>query len=94
MLQVPMKIREFLFHKKISQLQAGKQLGLSQGYMNRLVNEKQSPSIELMEKIYVWSKGAVTPNDFIDINKCKTLWQQYPDRDECETFKIDKAWWR
>jgi transcriptional regulator with XRE-family HTH domain len=87
-----MKLREFLFFTKKSQEQARKELGLSRGHMNGLVRGVTYPRKDLAQKIYIWSKGAVTPLDFLDKEWCQEIMIAHADHDEGETFKINHEW--
>jgi len=62
-----MKLDQYLQNHGISISKAAKELGVSSEAVRLWANCKRCPAQDLMSKIYNWSHGHVTPNDFYDL---------------------------
>ncbi len=59
-----MKLRDFLRFKRISQKDFAKHLGISPVSLARYIGEKRFPEKKILNKIYKFSDGFVSANDF------------------------------
>ncbi len=62
-----MKFKAYLEEKDISLAQASTELDVSTECVRLWAEEKRIPRPDQMKRIYNWSHGVVTPNDFYDL---------------------------
>lgn len=62
-----MKLETYLQRENLSASQFSKQLGRPSSTVTRLLHGQRNPGPELMLQILAATKGAVTPNDFLDV---------------------------
>lgn len=63
-----MKLRQYAIELRLKAPQIKDELQLgSLNTVYRYLREEQIPERAIMRKIYVWSRGAVQPNDFYDL---------------------------
>lgn len=55
-----MTLREYLFYSRKSATQFAKELGISRGYLNRIINEGYRPSYLLAKHIVEMTGGEVS----------------------------------
>lgn len=55
-----MNFREYLFKKRISQVEFAKKLGVSRGHLNQILHGNKHPSRKLAKKIEEETEGKVT----------------------------------
>ena len=67
-----MKIKNYITKNKIKKTDAAKQLETSFVNIFRWINGVSIPRPAEMKKIFIWSNGEVSPNDFYDIDSTKT----------------------
>ena len=60
-----MKLRDWIKRHGLTQVEVGLRLGMPQGQVSELVNQKTWPTRETFQKIWKLTKGHVTPNDFL-----------------------------
>jgi transcriptional regulator with XRE-family HTH domain len=63
-----MTLQEFLTQKGVTQAEFAASIGASQSTISRLM-DGSLPRLELMKRIYVASNGAVTPNDWLPMQR-------------------------
>ncbi len=61
-----MKLGTYLSTNSIAHSHFGKRVGVSHVHIGRLVRGERKPSIDLVERIFRETDGAVTANDFFD----------------------------
>ena len=64
-----MRLSEWLDSSGISQSELARRLGTSQGYVNDMLWRGRWPSRAMMKRIMEATDGAVTPNDFIALER-------------------------
>ena len=63
-----MKLDEVIREKGTTEQAIADATGYSQATINRLRNGKLNPTLELLDAVFKATNGAVTPNDFLDID--------------------------
>jgi transcriptional regulator with XRE-family HTH domain len=61
-----MTLKVWLKAKKRSQAEFGREIGMSQGAISKLVNGKHIPSPSAMQRIFVATRKKVAPNDWVE----------------------------
>ena len=64
-----MKLDEWLKLSGVTEQTLGEKTRYSQGTINKLRNGKLNPTMKLLEAINKATNGAVTPNDFLEMEK-------------------------
>lgn len=62
-----MKISTYIKQNNLSQVAFAALIGVSPQAINTFCNEQRIPRPDSMRKIFIATKGQVTPNDFYDI---------------------------
>lgn len=62
-----MKLQEYLKHKKKKIADMSRDFGVTHCVVRVWVTGERIPSLENMQKIFEYTNGAVTPNDFFNI---------------------------
>lgn len=62
-----MKLQKFLIQHHIGVSDMSRQLNIPQSTCSMWVNEQRIPSLDNMQKIFAYTNGMVTPNDFYNI---------------------------
>lgn len=60
-----MKLADFMRENGLTDETLGAALDVSRVTISRLRREKAEPSFELLKRLALYSKGVVTPNDFL-----------------------------
>ncbi len=63
-----MQLKEYLSRNKIGVSEMAEQTGFSQSACSMWAANQRIPSRENMQKIFAYTGGEVTPNDFFNIN--------------------------
>lgn len=58
-----MDLDEYLFRKKISQIEFANELGISRNHLGEILRGRRSPSVKLAKKIEELTKGEVTKEE-------------------------------
>jgi transcriptional regulator with XRE-family HTH domain len=64
-MMITMRFADWLEQQGLTQAEASKKLGISQGHVSDLCSGRFWPGRALVAKIWRLTKGAVTPNDFL-----------------------------
>lgn len=64
-----MQLKEYLLRNKIGVSEMAEKTGFSQSACSMWAANQRIPSKENMQKIFAYTNGAVTPNDFFNINE-------------------------
>ena len=63
-----MKLRKWKEEQKMKDSELARILGISQAHLHKYLYENAIPRRKLMLRIYILTLGAVTANDFYDLN--------------------------
>lgn len=66
-----MQLKEYLTKNKVGVSEMADALDLSQSACSMWANNQRTPSKENMQKIFAYTGGEVTPNDFFNIDENK-----------------------
>ncbi len=64
---VGMELKKHIKQKNLKQRQVAKEMGITEGYLSKLISGDQIPSAILALKFDKWSKGAVKLKDFFSV---------------------------
>jgi transcriptional regulator with XRE-family HTH domain len=59
-----MRLEKYITKNGISRRLAAQEIGIREMSLGRYINNRRYPEPEILRKIYDWSGGEVTPNDF------------------------------
>ena len=62
-----MRLGDHIVARELSFAEAGRQCGVTTSEIRRFARGERIPRPATMARIYLWSGGAVTPNDFYDL---------------------------
>lgn len=68
-----MKLQNFLLKRHIGVSDMARQLNIPQSTCSMWVNEQRIPSLDNMQKIFAYTDGMVTPNDFYNITDSEQI---------------------
>jgi len=60
-----MKFGDWIAQQGLTQAEVGRQLGIRQGHVSEIVSGRFWPTRRIFAKIWRFTEGAVTPNDFL-----------------------------
>ena len=66
-----MKLISWLIKNNITQKEFALLINVKPPTVSEYCNGKKIPRKEIMQRIYLVTKGQVAPNDFYDLGKCK-----------------------
>ena len=64
-LRATMNLREYLFKKRITQIDFAKRLGISRGHLGQILHSTKHPSRKLAKKIEEETEGKVTAAELL-----------------------------
>lgn len=62
-----MKLRDYMAAHRLRDHDVAAAVGVNRAQINRLRREEAAPSFALARRLYEFTNGAVTPNDFLDL---------------------------
>lgn len=65
----PHPLKTFREKRGLVMRQAAEALSISEATVSRIESRVQLPNHKLMVRIHEWTKGAVTPNDLLDVRR-------------------------
>lgn len=63
-----MELKSWAMIQKLKDSEVAKVLGISQSHVHKYLYEKSIPKPKLMRRIFIVTLGAVTANDFYELN--------------------------
>lgn len=66
-----MDLREYLFRKRLTQVEFAEKIGYTRDYVSQVVNGKKIPGKKMAKRVEVETKGAVKVKDLIKSKKRK-----------------------